>query len=105
MLHTYIPRTIEDVQDYTNKYEQVFFWKVFVPIINTFKELLSSGNLSLIKNGTIKNGLLELEKNYADIYNIEHHMRREYEVFLYDTNIKNIAALPLFDLKTPTYGC
>ncbi|MCH2490890.1 MAG: DUF6090 family protein [Flavobacteriales bacterium] len=104
LLYSKAPSTIEEVQDYTDTYEAVFIWKAFVPTNNTFKELISSGNLSLLKNDSIKNGLLELDKLYANIALGEHHMRREYEEYLYDVNIHNITALAFFDLTTPTYG-
>nr|WP_273292311.1 DUF6090 family protein [Winogradskyella sp.]MBO6881387.1 hypothetical protein [Winogradskyella sp.] len=98
------PTTIEDVEEYTDRYEQVFIWSVFVPNNNTFKELLSSGNLSLIKNDSIKNALLELDKHYAAIATGEEHMRREHQDYLYDQNIENIEALGFFDMTTPAYG-
>ncbi len=104
LLNSMAPNSIEAVQDYTDTYELVFIWNTFVPNNNTFKELLSSGNLSLIKNDSIKNGLLELEKLYAGIETGEHHMRREYEVYLYDTHVNNVSALNFFDLKQPAYG-
>ena len=98
------PSNIKEVQEYTDTYESVFSWKDFVPNNNTFKELLSSGNLSLIQNDTIKNGLLELEKNYAAIAGHEYHMRREFEQYLYDPHVKNISAIDFFDTTTPTLG-
>ncbi|MFD2823420.1 DUF6090 family protein [Lacinutrix iliipiscaria] len=98
------PNSINDVQEYTDTYEKVFIWNTYVPNNNTFKELLSSGNLSRIKNDSIKNKLLELEKHYADISGGEHHMRREYETYLYDPHVKNIKAIPFFDLSKPNYG-
>ena len=98
------PNSMEEVQVYTDRYEMVFIWNVFVPNNNTFKELLSSGNLSLIKNEAIKNGLLELDKRYTSIATGEHHMRREHEAYLYDPHVENIAALGFFDLSEPAYG-
>ena len=98
------PTSIKEVQVYTDTYETVFGLKDFVPNNNTFKELLSSGNLSLIKNDSIKNGLLELEKNYASIAGSEYHMRREYEEYLYDPHVKNISVIEFFDTTTPTKG-
>ena len=98
------PKNIQEVQDYTDTYETIFGWKDFVPNNNTFKELLSSGNLSLIKNDSIKNGLLELEKNYASIAGSEYHMRREYEEYLYDPHVKNISVIEFFDTTRPTKG-
>ena len=98
------PTTIQDVQKYTDRYELVFIWNVFVPNNNTFKELISSGNLSLIKNEAIKNGLLELDKRYTSIATGENHMRREHEAYLYDPHVENITALGFFDLSEPAYG-
>ena len=56
------PQTMEDLERYTDTYERVFIWNTFVPNNNTYKELLSSGNLSFIKNDSIKNRLLESNK-------------------------------------------
>jgi hypothetical protein len=103
LLNITFPKTIKDAKSYTEIYEQVFYWKYFIPNNNTFKELLSSGNLSLIKNDSIKNALLELDKQYAEISNIEHHLRREFEQYLYDISIKNIAGLSFWDTSKPVY--
>ena len=104
LLNTTEPKTIEDAETYTNNYENVFMWEAFVPNNNTFKELLSSGHLSLIKNDSIKNALLELEKLYARISIIEHHSRREFEVFLYDVSVENTSSIEFFDTNRPNYG-
>ena len=104
LLNTTIPKTIEDVKNYTDEYEKVFIWQGFVPNNNTFKELLGSGNLSLIKNDSIKNALLELDNFYADISGGEYHMRREYEKFLYDRSVENTLSLSFFDNSEPKYG-
>ena len=104
LLNSALPITIEDVERYTDNYENVFIWQSFVPNNNTFKELLGSGNLSLIKNDTIKNALLELENFYAQITGGEYHMRREYEKFLYDRSVEHTRALAFFDDTSPQYG-
>jgi len=104
LLNTTIPRTMESVVTYTHQYENVFFWYDFVPNNNTFKELLSSGNLSLIKNDAIKNGLLEIDKFYSTVLGHEYHMRREYEKFLYDQSVANTESIILFDKSEPRYG-
>lgn len=104
LLNGKAPQTITDVQEYTDSYEQVFIWNTYVPNNNTFKELLSSGNLSLIKKDAIKNALLELEKTYSAIATGEEHMRREYEAYLYNPHVEHIAALGFFDMSEPAYG-
>ena len=98
------PETKEEVRDYTDVYEQVFIWGEYVPNNNTFKELLSSGNLSLIKNDSIKNRLMELQKRYTGIASGEHHMRREFEEYLYNPHVKNATALGYFDLSKAVKG-
>ncbi|MBO3117165.1 hypothetical protein J4050_10430 [Winogradskyella sp. DF17] len=104
LLNGTAPNSIEAVAEYTNLYERVFAWSEFVPNNNTFKELLSSGNLSLITNDNIKNGLLELDKRYTQITNGEHHMRREFEAYLYDPHVEHIDAVSFFDTTQPVYG-
>ncbi|HAT67786.1 MAG TPA: hypothetical protein DCS66_24835 [Flavobacteriaceae bacterium] len=98
------PQTMEDLERYTDTYERVFIWNTFVPNNNTYKELLSSGNLSFIKNDSIKNRLLELDKTYVAIASGENHMRREYETYLYDPHVENVMALGFFDIKEPAFG-
>lgn len=42
----------------------LFVWAQFYPNNNTYLELLSTGNLNLIKNDSIKNALFELNKKW-----------------------------------------
>ena len=104
LLNTTMPQTMDEVVNYTDQYENVFYWSDFVPNNNTFKELLSSGNLSLITNDAIKNALLEIDKFYATISGQEYHMRREFEKFLYDRSVENTESVALFDKSEPRYG-
>ncbi|WP_179345537.1 DUF6090 family protein [Winogradskyella ursingii] len=104
LLNTKEPQSIEDAKAYVDNYETVFRWNTFVPNNNTFKELLSSGKLSLITNDSIKNQLLELDKFYADISINEDHMRREFQDYLYDIQIYNTSGLDFFDNADPNYG-
>ncbi|MEO8231217.1 MAG: hypothetical protein ABI638_02970, partial [Ignavibacteriota bacterium] len=104
LLNIQSPKTIEDVRDFTIKYEQVSFWDSYVPINNTFKELLSSGNLTLIKNDSIKNSLLQLDKLYSAISIYENHIRRDYEQLFYEVAFKNTSFGNFFDLNDPKNG-
>ncbi len=104
LLNITIPKTLEDVINYTNQYENVFSWSGFVPNNNTFKELLSSGNLSLLKNDAIKNALLEIDNFYSKVSGHEYHMRREFEKFLYDRSVGHTESIVLFDKSEPQYG-
>ena len=78
----------------------VFGWRNFIPTNNTFKELLSSGQLNSISSDSIKYYLLELDKIYSNIANSEDHMRREYEQYLYDTTIPNTDIFNTTDIST-----
>lgn len=59
-------------------------WIRFVPRTNTLDELISTGNLNIIGNESIKTMLLALREKHQeeDIYT--EHMRREFDNYLYD---------------------
>lgn len=63
---------------------RVMGWVRFVPRTNTMEELISSGNLNIISNDSIKYMLLTLKEDHQqnDIYT--EHMRHEYDKYLYD---------------------
>jgi len=91
--------TTADVLALEQTIQQVFRRNIFIPTNNTYKELLSSGNLNYITNDTIKDYLLELDKMYVTIGLIELHMYREYEEYLYNVSITNVEILNLFDFQ------
>jgi hypothetical protein len=94
--------TLETVSDFLtleHTIQQVFMRKTFIPINNTYKELLSSGNLNYITNDSIKDYLLKLDKMYVAIDNMEYHMYREYEEYLYNVAVANGAVINLFDFQ------
>lgn len=97
LLNTNEPDDLASAENYAQQYENLFMWSTYVPNNNTFKELLSSGKLSIISNDTLKNKLQELNKTYERIANNENHMRREFEFYLYDEMIKNGMALVTLD--------
>ena len=63
-------------------------WIRFVPRTNTLDELISTGNLNIIANDSIKTMLLALREKHQeeDIYT--EHMRREFDNYLYDRHSK-----------------
>lgn len=91
--------TVQDLFEFEGAIQTVFWWTTFIPTNNTYKELLSSGNLNFIKNDSIKNYLLELDKKYVFIDNAEHHMRSEFDKYLYDASILNGDMLNVMDLN------
>jgi hypothetical protein len=97
--------TAFDVVELEITVNQVFSRVLFIPTNNTYKELMSSGNLNYITNDAVKNLLLELDKMYVAINNGEHHMYREYEEYLYNVTINNVESLNLLDIqKTAATG-
>ncbi|NCT09447.1 MAG: hypothetical protein GW772_05125 [Flavobacteriia bacterium] len=91
--------TAEDVISLEITINKVFTRLTFIPTNNTYKELLNSGNLNFITNDSIKDFLMELDKMYTTIHNIEYHMYREYEEYLYNVMVLNVIAINLFDFK------
>lgn len=87
---------LENIYEIDSLYVDVAYWLEHVPNNNSFKELISSGNLNIIKNGSIKNLLLELSKKNEEIVDDRDHMRREYENYLYD---KRTEAINFFDVN------
>ena len=75
---------VTNIFEIDSLYIDVAYWLEHVPNDNSCKELISSGNLNIIKNDTIKNLLLDLSNKNEEIVNDRNHMRREYEKYLYD---------------------
>ena len=88
---------VNDVYRLDSLYVTVGMWYEFVPNNNTFEELRSSGNLQLIKNDSIKNILLDLNKENEELVSSREHMRREYDFYLYDEKAKMISFLDVND--------
>ena len=99
MLNFKTLETVSDLVDLEQTIEKVFSSVNFIPTNNTYKELLSSGNLNYITNDSIKSHLLELDKTYVAISSYEHHMYREYEEYLYNVTVRNGEALNLLDFQ------
>jgi len=75
---------ITDPNDFNRNIVNVYMWKRFFQINNTFQELTNSGNLAIISNDSIKNGLLNMESLYKKIKYNEDHFRYDAEVTLYN---------------------
>ncbi len=97
LLTTPVGKTKSEQLNLDMKRHSVHGWKNFIPTNNTFKELISSGQLNSISSDSIKYYLLEIDKIYASIANGEHHMRREYEQYLYDISVPNTALFSNID--------
>ncbi|MCW5898561.1 MAG: hypothetical protein KIT10_04765 [Flavobacteriales bacterium] len=75
----------------------VFVWKTFVPSTKTLNELIGSGNLSFITNDSIKTRVLDLAQRYEGLAVHTAHMRREYDMYLYDRAMLLVEQVPFLD--------
>ncbi|WP_439152022.1 DUF6090 family protein [Winogradskyella sp.] len=92
--------SVNDIFELEGTIQTVFWWTTFIPTNNMYRELISSGNLNFIKNDSIKDYLLELDKKYVSIENAEEHMRSEYDKYLYDASIINGDMLNVMDFQS-----
>ncbi len=79
----------------------IYTWRKFYQINNTFQELTNSGNLALISNDSIKNTLLNLETLYKKLKYEEEHFRYDAEIMLYEPSYKILDLNPV--VKKYTY--
>jgi len=84
VLEYYEGKPLTDLNDFNNNILNVYTWKKFYQINNTFLELTNSGNLALISNDSIKNNLLNLDALYKELKGEEEHFRFDSELLLYE---------------------
>ena len=102
-------KPLTDLEDFAYNAANVYGWQRYTQQTNTFQELINSGNLGLISNDSIKNGLLNLQSQYLKYKNVELHGRFDSEVMLYEpsyaildlTVYHNIQMFP--DSSGPSY--
>lgn len=58
-------------------YLQLTSWQAVIPNQNTFNELISSGSLNILSNDSIKNGLLQLDRNYKALIDWEEVVKQD----------------------------
>ncbi len=76
-------KPIEDLNDLNYHATNVYIWYRFTLHDNTYKELINSGNIGIISNDSIKNGLLNLQALYNKLKNEEDHFRYDMEELMY----------------------
>ena len=77
-------KPIQDWNEFNKNLIDIYSWERFYLIKNTYEELKNSGNLSLISNNDIKNGLQDLELLYARLKIRESHYRHDAEITLHE---------------------
>ena len=94
-------KPLTDLNDFAFHTTNIYIWQKFTQQDNTFQELVNSGNLALISNDTIKNGLLNLQSLYKKLKNEEEHFRYDAEVLLYEPSYAVLDLNPI--VKNFTY--
>jgi hypothetical protein len=76
-------KSVEDLRDFA--YANIFVqtWQRYYQNINTYEELVYSGNLGIISSQQIKNGLMDLALLYEKMKGDEDHMRFDFEGYVY----------------------
>lgn len=95
VLEYYEGKPLDDLNDLSNNLLNVYIWKKFYQINNTFQELTNSGNLALISNDSIKNSLLNLDAMYKELKGEEEHYRYDTEVLLYEPSFRILDLNPI----------
>ena len=94
-------KPLTDLNAFAFHTTNIYIWQKFSQHDNTFQELVNSGNLALISNDTIKNGLLNLQALYKKLKNEEEHFRYDAEVLLYEPSYGVLDLNPI--VKNFTY--
>jgi len=79
----YEGKPIKDLKAFSRHTVNIYTWRKFFQINNTFQELMNSGNLALISNDSIKDVLLNMESLYKVMKDGEAHFRYDSEILLY----------------------
>lgn len=99
LLQTPASKSVKELITLDSLYYNVFAWTSFIPRTTTRQELISSGQLSVIKNDSIKALILILNQENDKIVVQREHMRREYDHYLYDRTTNNRSIFPIFDFE------
>jgi len=95
ILDHYEGKPIENINAFNKDIVDIYTWQRFFQINNTFQELTNSGNLAIISNDSIKNGLLNIEALYKKIKYNEDHFRYDAEVTLYEPSYNMLDIYPI----------
>jgi len=74
---------IKKLTEYYFNWTNVLFWEAHYPRNIAFKELVNSGNTSIIKNANIRKSLLKINASYEELFAVREHMYDDYSLYLY----------------------
>jgi len=80
----YNGKPVDNWNSFNKDIISIYAWERFFQTDNAFQELINSGNLAIISNDSIKNGLLNLDVFYKKLKYNEDHFRYDAEVTLYE---------------------
>jgi len=92
------PQTVSELDALDSIIWNVFGWVRYDQSTNTLDELIGSGNLSLIKNDSIKRMIQNIKQSNISVQGSVEHMRREYDYYLYDRSAALREMAPFVDL-------
>ena len=84
VIEHYEGKPVENLETFNVHTVNIYTWRKFSQINNTFQELINSGKLALISNDSIKGILLNMESLYKTLKDEEAHFRYDAEVLLYE---------------------
>ncbi|MBN3520961.1 hypothetical protein JYB62_13210 [Algoriphagus lutimaris] len=76
--------SVGSLYDFSTDMLNLIYVEEFRPNDNTYEEMKSSGNFSLIQNDELKLELMTLRKTYIEIQAFQEHLRYDFNVFLQD---------------------
>lgn len=79
-----------DPQRFFEAYYPALMARYTAPNRNTMDEVLSSGNLRLIRDPEVRSALLDLYVTYGRIAKTEEHMSRDFDHYLYDPTFSSV---------------
>lgn len=74
---------INKLSDYYFHWTNVLHWEAHYPRNTAFKELINSGNMSIIKKQKIRSSFLDMNISYEEMFAVRDHMYDDYTVYLY----------------------
>lgn len=90
-------KPVEDLRDFSYDNVYVQTWQRYYQNINTYEELVNSGNLGILSNQKIKNGLMDLGLQYEKMKGDEDHMRFDFEGYVYAPFFDAVDIQPMAD--------
>ena len=100
MMEYFNGRPLDDLGDFNYHNINVHLVVRYYQNINTYEELVNSGNLGLISSQSIKNDLMDLDLLYEQMKGDEDHMRYDFEGYVYAPFFDTVDIAPMTENYT-----